>query len=360
MSSFTSDLLIRLCYVYFICVVWCPVLSPVPLLPLSIQVDQHTVLMLSDGCIDNMTHLLECTLVQNICDIVGYSATGDKLLPLTAEQLGTETVNQRLVKRGLAWAAHVNEPWNCMIIAGVYIFFSVTLALPLWGLLGDLVVKIIRSAANDNWVIGDPSSYQEILPRVPSIMRNQNIGYTLAGLVLQIADALWFIFLLKIVTWAYRWVTGRPMWARMGKRTIVIVDTPVNHQLLENFVSKLYSQAYSFCSVDVHGSSGLDHFVHRFTHRVVRGVLLAVGRPDGRVCCLAKSEAAVLLAAKQAAFIRNPWYEGRWYDSSGPEFVTIGHNPFQVGASGGILYAFGVCVGVYVWCCVCLVWCFGW
>jgi hypothetical protein len=28
--------------------------------------------------------------------------------------------------------------------------------------------------------------------------------------------------------------------------------------------------------------SGADHFVHRFTHRVVRGVLLAVGRPDGR------------------------------------------------------------------------------
>ena len=49
----------------------------------------------------------------------------------------------------------------------------------------------------------------------------------------------------------------------------------------------------------MHGASGLDHFVHRFTHRVVRGLLIAVGRPDGRLCCLAKSEAAVLLSAKQ-------------------------------------------------------------
>ena len=33
--------------------------------------------------------------------------------------------------------------------------------------------------------------------------------------------------------------------------------------------------------------------------RVVRGVLLAVGRPDGRLCALTKTEATVLLAVKQ-------------------------------------------------------------
>ena len=61
-------------------------------------------------------------------------------------------------------------------------------------------------------------------------------------------------------------------------------------------------------SIDVHGASGLDHFVHRFTHRVVRGVLLAVGRPDGRLTSLAKTECAVILSVKQAAFIQNPAY----------------------------------------------------
>ena len=59
---------------------------------------------------------------------------------------------------------------------------------------------------------------------------------------------------------------------------------------------------------------------------MVRGLLIAVGRPDGRLCCLAKSEAAVLLSAKQAAFIRNPDYHG---ESAGPEIVTLGHNPFE-------------------------------
>ena len=46
-----------------------------------------------------------------------------------------------------------------------------------------------------------------------------------------------------------------------------------------------------------------------------------MGRPDGRLCCLAKAESAVILACKQAAFIQNPMYEG---DGSGPDIVTIG------------------------------------
>ena len=52
--------------------------------------------------------------------------------------------------------------------------------------------------------------------------------------------------------------------------------------------------------------------------------MLCIGRPDGRLCCLAKSESAVILAGKQAAFIRNPDFSG---DGSGPDIVTIGHNP---------------------------------
>jgi hypothetical protein len=40
---------------------------------------------------------------------------------------------------------------------------------------------------------------------------------------------------------------------------------------------------------------------------------------------LAKSEASLLLAIKQAAFIQNPDYNG---SGSGPDIVTIGHNPF--------------------------------
>jgi len=223
---------------------------------------------LSDGCIDDLESLFTTLVVSNLHAVVDPRAP----------------THQKLTQQGKMWGRHLSEPWTMLCIAGAYIILSVGLGLPIFGLIGDLVVKIIKSA-------GVPlgSGVLTFSPRVPSIIYKQSLAWTLTGLVLQLADALFFVFLIKIFTWAYRLGTGRPLWARMGKRTLVIVDTPAVHQLLENFTSKLFSQSYSFCSVDVHGASGLDHFVHRFTHRVVRGVLLAIGRPDGRLCCLAKS-----------------------------------------------------------------------
>jgi hypothetical protein len=41
----------------------------------------------------------------------------------------------------------------------------------------------------------------------------------------------------------------------------------------------LFSLSYSIASIDVHGANVIDHLVHRFTHRVARGVLIASGRP---------------------------------------------------------------------------------
>ena len=45
----------------------------------------------------------------------------------------------------------------------------------------------------------------------------------------------------------------------------------------------------------------LDHLVHRHTHRVVRGGLLAVGRPDGRLNALSSAENTICLSVNQAA-----------------------------------------------------------
>ena len=59
----------------------------------------------------------------------------------------------------------------------------------------------------------------------------------------------------------------RPVWARLGRRTLVIVDLPYVHQLLEAYVSKKFALSYSIASLDVHGTDPLDHFVHSFTHR---------------------------------------------------------------------------------------------
>lgn len=59
----------------------------------------------------------------------------------------------------------------------------------------------------------------------------------------------------------------------------------------------------SFTFYFVLGGSGCDHFVHRYTHRVSRGVLIAAGRPDGRLRSLTVTESSVLLACKQVCLL---------------------------------------------------------
>lgn len=270
---------------------------------------------LTDGCISDMHNILESSMVPNISKIVGYDADGE---PLEGEDLDT---NKDLRAKGQMWAEHIREPWIVLVLVGVYLIISVGFGIPLFGTIATIILAILRAAGVD---VGH--GVLQCSLRDPMLIYEQGVGWTLIGLALQMIDAVWFIYIGKNLTWYLRWYYDRPMSARMGKRTIVVVDSPCVHQLVENFASKLFSQSYGFCGVDVHGASGLDHFVHRFTHRVVRGVLLAVGRPDGRLCVLAKSEAATLLAVKQAAFIQNPAYSE---NGSGPDIITIGHNPYE-------------------------------
>jgi hypothetical protein len=68
-----------------------------------------------------------------------------------------------------------------------------------------------------------------------------------------------------------------------------------------------------------------DHFVHRHTHRVVRGSLVICGRPDGRLSALSTAEAAVCLSVNQASSIQSL--------GGTCESITIGHNPFKLALS---------------------------
>ena len=63
----------------------------------------------------------------------------------------------------------------------------------------------------------------------------------------------------------------------------------------------------------------VDHLVHRHTHRVTRGALVAVGRPDGRLSALTSAEAAVMLSINQASSIQNFGVTC--------ESISLGHNP---------------------------------
>eukprot|EP01038_Epipyxis_sp_PR26KG_P007438 gene7438-10134_t len=288
------------------------------------------VMNLTDGCIEDIKSLLIGNIVPNISRIVGYDSLGNRLssqIVVNSEEESLRSnplkIHNTLVAQGRAWADHISEPWNILVAVGIYITISVGFGIPIFGTCVDIIIIILRACGvkfEEGMLTFSPRNYHAIY--------NQHPAWTICGFILQICDALFFVYLAKTFAKGARILNGRPLAARLGKRTIVIVDTPCLHQLVEIFVSKLFAQSYSIVSVDVHGASGLDHFVHRFTHRVARGLLLAVGRPDGRLCCLAKAESAILLSVKQAAFIRNPSYKA---EGSGPEIVTIAQTPVADG-----------------------------
>lgn len=216
--------------------------------------NKKIVLALSRGCVEDFKHLVQSSVIPNIAAIVGIAPDGSHL------PQDESSIHSTLVKQGRAWGAHISEYWRMLVLVFLYILISVGAGLPIFGLFGDAIAAIILSTRQDltkGSLSFSPRNYYYH-------GQNQPIVFTIIGAVLQIADALWFIFLIKVFTWLDRFIHNRPIYARHGKRTIVIVDNPCIHQLVESFVSKLFSQSYSFVSVDVHGASGLDHFVHRF------------------------------------------------------------------------------------------------
>jgi signal transduction histidine kinase len=129
-----------------------------------------------------------------------------------------------------------------------------------------------------------------------------------------------YIFGSWLWTLGLRYFQGRQLLARIGKRSLVIGDVPWVHQLLKNYVSKLFSLSYGIASIEVHGANPEDELLHEYGHRVVRGTLLFLGVPDGRKSQkLKQKENAVILAGKQADGVRNI--------DVGPEVVVMGSNP---------------------------------
>jgi hypothetical protein len=134
------------------------------------------------------------------------------------------------------------------------------------------------------------------------------------------ADIALYIFGPWCWTVALRLLQGRQVLARTGRRTLVIGEAPQLHQLLSNYVSKLFSLSFGIASLDVHGDDAADDLLHTYAHRVVRGTLLFLGIPDGRCSDRQRTRnKAVILAARQADGIR------QW--RTGPEIIALGSDP---------------------------------
>jgi len=123
---------------------------------------------------------------------------------------------------------------------------------------------------------------------------------------------------------------GRPWLHRVAGRSLLIGDVPWVAQSAEAFLSKLFALSYSIAGLSVASANPMDHLVHRHTHRVVRGCLLAVGRPDGRLNALTAAENTVCLSVNQASSIQN-------YGVT-CESITIGHNPSKLPLTANAIF----------------------
>ncbi|KAL0052460.1 hypothetical protein WJX82_002586 [Trebouxia sp. C0006] len=238
--------------------------------------DSITEVLLSREAVDSLRIVQGGCLGKALPDLVGWN---QNMEPVKSD------IHTELVKQGRWWALHVLEaPW-AWLLAAVYIAATVISTHPPF-----------ISIANATGVHG-----------------LRWLGHVLDSLVYMFSPVL-CCFLIRILQ-------GRSLLARLGRRTVLILDIPYVHQLLEAYVSKLLALSYAVASVDVHSADPTDHFVHCFTHRVVRGLLLAVGRPDGRLCSQTKNESWVVLGLQQAKAIRSLGCTA--------EAVTVGHNPYS-------------------------------
>jgi hypothetical protein len=143
--------------------------------------------------------------------------------------------------------------------------------------------------------------------------------------LIRVIDAAIYFWLPQINVTLLRLWQGRNLLHRMTGRTVVIGDIPWVSQSAEAFLSKIFACSYSIAGLNVLSGNPADHFVHRHTHRVVRGSLVICGRPDGRLSALSTAEAAVCLSVSQASSIQS------WGGTC--ESITIGHNPFKLDLS---------------------------
>ena len=230
--------------------------------------------------------------IRAISHIVGTSdSDGEELDREVGPVLDEDSTARKLRNLGRRWANHVLEVPLAFIMSFCYIVGTVTAGYP-------FLFGIWRAASGQSGGVGQEGGLDYMF---------------------LFFDSLIYCFVMQISCLLIRIIQRRPLLHRMGHRTIVIGDVPWVSQCVEAFTSKLFAVTYSATAITCFSGNPADHFVHRYTHRVVRGVLLAFGRPDGRLIDLTSLDQSVGLSLAQASYIRSL--------GTSAESVTIGHNP---------------------------------
>ncbi|MBD2058134.1 restriction endonuclease, SacI family [Oculatella sp. FACHB-28] len=211
--------------------------------------------------------------------------------------------NRKLIRTGRKWALHVTEVPLAWAIHAVYVLVVLGWTIP-FGYIIPITQMILLLILLGLFFPHDLIS--RILTLLHPVLTLADIGIAIFG------PWLW--------TLGLRYLQRRQLLARTGKRVLVIGDVPWVHQLLESYVSKLFSLSYGVASLDIHGANPQDHMLHQFGHRVTRGTLVLLGVPDGRRSQIQRcDEDAAIMTGKQSDGVRNT--------GTGPEVVALGHNP---------------------------------
>ena len=240
----------------------------------------------------------------SVVQIMGATPTGKVI---------DSELQQKLIASGRQWAWHILETPLAWAIHALYVLITVGWAIPF----GYTIPLAKTTWGLFAWIVNIPSDWF-LLKLINPVIALIDIGIYIFG------SWLW--------TLGLRYFQGRQLFARIGKRSLVIGDVPWVSQILKNYVSKLFSLSYGIASLEVHGANPEDDLLHDFGHRVVRGTLLFLGVPDGRRSQkLKQQQNAVIMAGKQADGVRNI--------NVGPEVMAIGSNPViaQKGFSGAIV-----------------------
>ncbi len=229
-------------------------------------------------------------LNRNLVQIIGTTSTGESI---------KSPIRQKLISCGRYWGDHVTETPLAWAIHAFYVVITVGAVIPF----GD-TIPLVKTLLRLVFALANlPQSLWEPIAPVVTVL---DIGIYIFG------PWLW--------TMLIRLIQNRQLLARMGKRTLVIGDVSWVNQILQAYVSKLFSLSYGIASIEVHSANSQNHFLHAFGHRVVRGTLIWLGVPDGRRSQqLQEAQNAVLMTGKQANGVRNI--------NVGPEIMAIGNNP---------------------------------
>lgn len=228
-------------------------------------------------------------LTKNVMQITGANLRGESI---------KSAIKQKLIQNGRDWANHLTEMPLAWVIQTLYILISIGWAIPFGHTLP--LVKVLSGLLFG--LIGLPTGLVQLLAPIVTF-----------------ADLIIYIFGAWLWTLAIRYCQGRELFARTGKRTLIVGDVDWVNQLLEIYISKLFALSYGIANIEVHGVDPQNHLLHIFGHRIVRGTLIWLGVPNGkRSERQQKAENAVIMTGKRIKSLENL--------RVGAEIIAVGSN----------------------------------